>query len=268
MMQSNLEKYKKDLERLIAKGNLLLMAMQYECFPERMEEALGDKAEELIKIFPKFNNEYQTWYSEAKVVIKQLLPDRLSDFVRYYEKPKPRKEISYENYRIDDYLQGLTITSTSGFEKETIVSTDAAIPQFQQQIAILKSVSARFESSLFGIRQLVQADLFDSELDAARELIKYGFLRGAGAIAGVILEKHLAQVADNHNIKTRKKHPTISDFNDLLKKGGILDVPSWRQIQRLGDIRNLCDHNKDRDPTKEEVEELVDGVEKFTKTLF
>jgi hypothetical protein len=267
-MQSNLEKYRKDLEKLIEKGNMLLMCMQYECFPERIEKALGEKAEELVKTFPRFNDEYQTWYSEAKVVIKQLLPDRLLDFVRHYEKPKPRKDISYENYRIEDYLQGLTVTRTQGWEKEKVVGTDAAVPQFQQQLAILKSVSSRFASSLFDIRQLVQADLFDSELDAARDLIKHGFLRGAGAIAGVVLEKHLAQVADNHNIKTRKKHPTIADFNDLLKNGGVLDVPSWRQIQRLGDIRNLCDHNKDRDPTKEEVEELVDGVEKFTKTLF
>ncbi|MCD4782178.1 MAG: hypothetical protein K8S27_16760 [Candidatus Omnitrophica bacterium] len=265
-MQSNLEKYKKDLERLVEKGDLLLIAMQNDCFPEQIAKVLGDKAKEYIKSLPKFKDDYQAWYSEAKVVIKQLLPDRLSDFERHYEKPKPRKDITSDNYRIEDYLQGLNVTR--GWQKELVVGPDAAIPQFQQQLAILKSVSQRFESSLFDIRQLVQADLFDSELEAARELIRHGFLRGAGAIAGVVLEKHLAQVADNHNIKTRKKHPTISDFNDLLKNGGVLDVPSWRQIQRLGDIRNLCDHNKDRDPTKEEAQELVDGVEKFTKILF
>ena len=265
-MSSNVEKYKKDLEALVNKGEGLLSAMQYECFPGRFEEALGDKLKEFKKTLPKFNDDYQTWYSEAKVLIKQLLPDRLSDFERHYEKPKPRKDITSDNYRIEDYLQGLSVTR--GWEKEKIVGPDAALPQFKQQLAILKAVSARFESSLFDIRQLVQADLFDSELEAARELIKHGFLRGAGAIAGVVLEKHLGQVCENHNIKTRKKHPTISDFNDLLKNGGALDTPSWRQIQRLGDVRNLCDHNKDRDPTKEEVEELVSGVDKFTKTLF
>ncbi len=266
-MSSNIEKYKKDLEKLVFKGEGLYVAMQYECFPKRTEETLGEKLNEFKKLLPKFNDDYQSWYSEAKVLIKQLLPDRLSDFERHYEKPKPRKDITYDNYRIEDYLQGLNVTS-GGWEKKKIVGPDAAIPQFEQQLAILKAVNARFESSLFDIRQIVQADLFDSELEVARELAKHGFLRGAGAISGVVLEKHLGQVCENHNIKTRKKHPTISDFNDLLKKGGVLDTPSWRQIQRLGDIRNLCDHNKDRDPTKEEVEELVNGVEKFMKTLF
>ena len=144
----------------------------------------------------------------------------------------------------------------------------AVAMRFVNQLAILESVQARFESSLFDIRQLVQADLFDSELDAARELARRGFLRASGAVAGVVLEKHLGQVAANHGITTRKKNPTIGDFNDLLKDGGVLDIPSWRQVQRLGDVRNLCDHNKEREPTKDEVEELIDGVEKYTKTLF
>lgn len=66
----------------------------------------------------------------------------------------------------------------------------------------------------------------------------------------------------------RKKDPAINDFNQPLKDAGVLDVPAWRQIQRLGDIRNLCDHNKHREPTKDEVIELIDGVDKISKTLF
>jgi hypothetical protein len=129
-------------------------------------------------------------------------------------------------------------------------------------------VGARFDTSLFDIRQLVQADLFDSELEAARELAKHGFVRAAGAVAGVVLEKHLAQAATNHNVRMTKKHPTLSDFNDRLRDADVLDVPNWRKLQRLGDIRNLCDHNKNREPTSDEVNELIDGVDKLTKTLF
>jgi len=108
---------------------------------------------------------------------------------------------------------------------------------------------SRFESVLFDIKQLVQADLFDSEIDTARELLKKGFDRAAGAIAGVIMEKHFKQVLTNRNI-TFKKNPTIGELNDILKAEGIIDMPQWRQIQYLADVRNLCDHHKDRDPKK------------------
>jgi hypothetical protein len=104
-MQSNLDRYKKDLESLIARGEELFNAMQAECFPKQFKteiEKLGDKGKEYIKNLPSFKTTYQSWYSEAKVLVRQLLPDRLSDFVRYYEKPTPRKDITYENYRIED----------------------------------------------------------------------------------------------------------------------------------------------------------------------
>jgi len=265
-MQENLKKYKDDLERLISRGENLEIAMECECYPGEIKEALGKKADEIIKNLPKFKADYQSWYSEAMALVKQLLPARLSDFVRHYEKPKTRKEITYGNYCIEDYLQGLNITR--GWEKAKVVGPDAAIPQFRQQVAIIKAISARFESSLFDIRQLVQADLFDTELSVSQDLLKHGFVRACGAVAGVVLEKHLSQVAANHNITTRKKNPTISDFNDLLKENEVIDTPDWRQIQRLGDIRNLCSHNKERDPTKDEAQELINGVEKFIKTLF
>lgn len=268
-MPSNIDRYKKDLDRLEALGELLDMAIQSECYPKQFKRATKEAKPELKDVLsklPRFADRYQTWYSEAKVLIRQLLPDRLADFVRHYEKPKPRKEISYESYRIEDYLQGFSVTRGSHGEK--VVGPDAAIPQFRQQLAILKAVNARFDSSLFDIRQLVQADLFDSELSAASELGKKGFARAAGALAGVVLEKHLDQVCENHAVKISKKNPTIGDLNDALKDAQALDIPEWRFIQHLADIRNLCDHNKKIEPTTAQVQDLLQGVAKVIKTIF
>ena len=265
---SNLDRYKKDLESLILTGEKLHLSLLRKYLPEQIESVkkqLDAKEKETLAALPPFATTYQIWYSEAKVLIKQLLPDRLADFVRHYEKPKPRKDITFESYRIEDCLQGLSITR--GFQKEKVVGPEGAIPHFQQQLAILEAVRARFESSLFDIRQLVMADLFDSELDAAGELAKKKFLRGAGAMAGVVLEKHLRQVCSNHSVKISKKAPTISYLNDLLKETDVVDVPMWRFIQRLGDLRNLCDHDK-KEPTAEAVNDFIAGVAKTIKTLF
>lgn len=269
-MITNLERYKNDLDKLISKGNKLHIAMEMDCLPKettkQIREQFGDRADKILADLPSFDSEYQAWYSEAQVLIKQLLPDRLSDFIRYYEKPKGRKEISFESYRIEDYLQGLHVTR--GYQKEKVVGPDAAIPHFRQQLAILNSVMARFESSLFDIRQLVQADLFDSELDAAKELNKHKFARAAGALAGVVLERHLTQVCENHNIQIPKKAPSIADFNNALKEASVITVPDWRFTQHLADIRNLCDHDKKVEPTMEQVEDLIAGVMKVSKTFF
>lgn len=272
-MISNIEKYKKDLKKLIEDGDQLLNAMHFSFTKDQFEDLLTkemkdkSKISEFINRLPNFHTDYQIWYSEALILVKQLLPDRFSDFVKQYEKPTvKRKDITYENYVIEDALQGLYITK--GWEKEKVVGADAAIPRFQQQLNIIKSVKTRFESSLFDIKLLVQADLFDSELDAARELLKNKFGRPAGAMAGVVLEKHLNQVCENHMIIIIKKNPSISDFNDLLKEKGVIDIPQWRFIQHLGDLRNLCDHDKKKEPANEQIEDLIAGVDKTTKTVF
>lgn len=272
-MKTNIDKYKIDLEKLIKLGDSLLMSIKYECNPESVKEQIKEfikkekstlTVDDFIKNIPSFKDKYQIWYTESLVLLKQLLPIRMDDFTCHYTKPKQRKDLTYSNYVIEDYLNK-TVVRRNG---EVYVSTNAAIPKFEQQLNIIKSISARFESSLFDIKQLVQADLFDSELDAAKELLKNKFHRAAGAMCGVVLEKHLAQVAENHNISISKKAPTINDFNEALKNNDIIDTANWRFIQHLGDIRNLCDHNKQKEPTSEQVNDLIEGVAKITKTLF
>ena len=105
-------------------------------------------------------------------------------------------------------------------------------------------------------------------METAIELNKKGFVRGAGAIAGVVLEGHLSQVCENHELKSRKKNPTINDFNQLLKDEEIIEVKDWRFIQHLGDLRNLCDHKKEKEPSKEDIDDLINGVDKISKTLY
>ena len=255
---NNIQKYKADLEALVTQG-------------EKMKEDLERRNEKNEYVTTKetvcLEDYYQRWYTESSVVIKQLLPDRLTEFERLYMVDGRQKKFDITTYTIQDWLNGIR-SDLDSYGNKVFDDFGFMSMRFFNQLEILKSVEARFDSTLFDIKQFVQADLFDSELETARELANHGFLRAAGSIAGVVLEKHLGQVVDNHNIKTRKKDPTISDFNDLLKNGGILDVPPWRQIQRLGDIRNLCSHNKKREPTREEVEELIRGVEKYVKTLF
>lgn len=268
-MSSNLEKYKSDLDKLITEGYTLLFALcnQYthEEFMRQAKTLFKEKKDDAIAALPHFENKYQSWYSEALVLIKFLLPDRLEDFVRHYEKPKNRKSLTYETYVIADCLQGLVIRNAIG---ENIVSQDAAIPHFQQQLNIVDAARERFESSLFDIKRLLQADLFDSELDAAKELNQKGFTRGAGAVAGVVLEGHLSEVCANHKITISKKNPGINDLNQLLKDNQILDIPDWRFIQHLADLRNLCDHDKKKDPTKEDIDDLITGANKIIKKIF
>lgn len=116
---SKLDRYKKDLDSLIATGQQLQMSIALEYDPSQVRQGLVDKyskdgktlnvnvkVEEILQNHPRFNQKYQSWYSESKSLIRQLLPDRLDDFTRHYEKPKTRKSMTFENYVIEDYFAG------------------------------------------------------------------------------------------------------------------------------------------------------------------
>jgi hypothetical protein len=250
-MASNIEKYKKDIAELIDSGQAIFDKM-------KTNENLAE-----------LRQGYEVWYSESFAVIKIILPDRISDFSKMYYEDKKREGLkTYFQYTPSTIKKG---TDWMGPRADEIIppkEIDVAKSIFDSQIGILKSCERRFESSLFGIRELIQADIFGSELHAANELNKKGFTRGAGAIAGVVLEGHLKQVCANHKLLIKKSNPSINDYNQLIKDNEIIETPTWRLIQHLADLRNICDHKKQKDPTKDEIEELIRRVEKISKTVY
>ena len=80
-MSVNLETHKKDLDRLIQLGEKLLYSLYKEYSPSSYKKMEIENIKEL----PNFLQNYQTWYAEALTTIKQILPDRESDFIKLYK---------------------------------------------------------------------------------------------------------------------------------------------------------------------------------------
>lgn len=80
--------------------------MQRSCDPGRVDEAIKRKnsthGADIIKSLPSVHDNYQSWYSEAKALVRQLLPDRLGDFV-----PITSGQNSQRNHLCQLYDRGL-----------------------------------------------------------------------------------------------------------------------------------------------------------------
>lgn len=247
-MATSKEAIREQLDALVKGGNELL-------------KKLTDK-KDLIE----FGTAYQLWYTRTLPLVRSLAPDRFPEFRGYYEVDPKRKAIGPASYVLQDYVNGIA-PSPDWQGKVAFDHQQAAIARMLNQVQILLSLSSRIEGVLTNVEGHLLADIEDRELSAAAELSKSN-LRAAGTLAGVLLERHLGQVASNRGVKIGKKDPTIGDLNEALKKEAAYELPTYRKIQFLSDIRNICCHNKSREPTLDEVRELLSGVGAVIKTVF
>jgi hypothetical protein len=260
---SNLERFRTELDELIRESRRLGLGLAEQAFGkgelmkhlESEGKPLSD--EEYGGMVANFRAGYQQWYSKAEAVVRQILPNRLDDFRDLYS--TKRSKFDFATYRLADTVKGIRLVG------HDMMSTALAL--YEQQRGIVQVARERLDSALYDVVAVAQADVFDSELDAAHELQKQGYRRPAGVLAGVVMERHLAQVCRNHGINLRKKNPTLNDFNEALKAAGVINLPAWRRHQHRGDLRNKCAHGGS-DPTDVEVDDLIAGAGKVTKTVF
>jgi len=212
----------------------------------------------------QFQYDYQRWYTKALKAISVLAADRLVEFRGYYEVNQKRKSLGYGTFVIQDFIKGV---APSSYQYPDFDARNQALTCFFNQLTILKAVEDRVDSVLENIEGELYAELQDNEVVVARQLSKTS-PRAAGALVGVVIEGHLQKVASARGVKITKKNPTIADLNDPLKAASIIDTPTWRKISFLADLRNLCSHKKDSEPTREQVEELIQGAEWLTKNVF
>ena len=253
---TKLDEVKEAITDLVKDGEL------YRKVPKQYIGGRKAYGENCSKLFPSLLISYQQWYAKCLPLIKQIAPERYNEFVELYKVEK-RKELNILTAGVNDYLQGMA--TIRGVETQDYLKSFAA--KMQLQTGIINSLKDRIDSILSDIVGLLHADIFDSEIEGAEELFKAKHFRASGVLAGVVLESHLKTFCKNHGVLIKKKTPTLSDYNDKLKKEELIDLPKFRFNQHLGDLRNICAHSKERAPTEDEVRDLLDGVKKVTKTI-
>jgi hypothetical protein len=242
------QKIRSELQALLAEQSELLKLVQ------KVEDTVG------------FGTRYQAWYSRGLKIVEALAPERLPEFRSYYEADRKRKSFSVDTYTIQDYVMAFGAAEDI-YGKPKWDANNIIAVRIVNQMQILASLASRLDSVLADVTGHLFAELQDAELRAAGELLKIS-PRAAGALAGVVLERHLQRVATNHKIQIKKVNPTIGDLNDPLKTAGVYEVAVWRKLQYLADLRNLCSHSKGAEPTREQVEEMLREVNQFVKTIF
>jgi hypothetical protein len=273
------------LDELVKRGEQLLL---HEHLGNLSDEELRDAAKQVVDAGTQFKPEipikgkgkarridrskldrlghdYQGWYSTALAVVDQLLHDRATEFRELYRLDRPPKALTWTTYTVSDYLSGTGVSNYVG--EESFDHKKAGLDRFEKQVAILGSARDRMDSLVGDITGVLEAELFDDELGAAESLLAAKHRRAAGVIAGVVLERHLKRLIDSHGVTFRKK-ALLGNLNEALKEAKVYGVPEWRRIQHLTDLRNLCGHDAEREPTKDEVDDLIRGVEKVVTTVF
>jgi hypothetical protein len=199
-----------------------------------------------------FIRDYHKWYSGSLALVESNMPSRASELIILHEGLKGAKDAPTPMVRMleSDYI---------------IFPTQLAMASRIRQIqSVVASIAAYMKARLYDVELAVAQAYVNDELSEAEVLLKSGFTRASGGIAGVLVERHLKLLCDRHHPPIRRtKSAGISRLNDLLKDADVYDVAQWRRVQWMGDVRNSCDHARTTEPRKEDVEDLIKEVRKF-----
>ncbi|MGY4398211.1 hypothetical protein ACVWZA_003415 [Sphingomonas sp. UYAg733] len=130
----------------------------------------------------------------------------------------------------------------------------------RQVKAVFEAAREDFEGGyLNSVRTLIQSEVFDNELEQARELLNGGYFPAAAVIAGVVLENTLRQLCDNHQID----RGNLNKMNADLAKVAQYNKLKAKQVTAWADIRNNAAHGHYDQFSRGDVADMIEKIEAF-----
>lgn len=231
--------------------------MRYEEEQEEKQKKKTQAPEPLPIDETHFEERYQSWYSRALPLMKQLAQDRYAEFQSFYVVDPRYPWCNTSAYVIQDYFRG----------RHSDDPGEETARCFKNQLAILKSVADRIPWMALDTEDQAARGLHLTVLETARDLIKISE-RAAGALAGAVLLAHLKRLAAKHQLKLRKQSPPPAELVEALKAAKVIDVPVHSQLTWLAEIRERSQRPEGEAPTKLQVRDLVDGTQWLITNVF
>lgn len=148
---------------------------------------------------------------------------------------------------------------------EKIQSYETNVDNFKRVKAVFLAAMEDFNGGYINtIRNFVQAELAEDEIDQARELLASGYTAAAAVVAGVVLETTLRTLCSRHNLVPA----SMDRMNAELAKSGQYNTLVQKRITTLAAVRNSAAHGKTEEYGANDVQTLILDVERFVSDMF
>lgn len=135
---------------------------------------------------------------------------------------------------------------------------------FKDCYGVLQAAHNDYDDGLlFDLRSLIAAEVLGDFLDQSENLVSQGYFVPAASLAGSVLEDTLRKLCETHNIEIPTK-TKIDRLNADLARASIYNKLVQKRITALADIRNNADHGKFEEFSKEDVEDMVIWIRRFS----
>jgi hypothetical protein len=143
---------------------------------------------------------------------------------------------------------------------EKYVTMDSNYDVLLRMKAVFMAAKEDFEGGyLNSVKNLIQAEVYDNELEQAKELLSAGYISAAAVIAGVVLETTIRNLCESYDIQPAK----LDKMNADLTKAGAYNSLTQKRITALAGIRNSAAHGKSDEYNREDVNSMITEVERF-----
>ncbi len=131
---------------------------------------------------------------------------------------------------------------------------------FENSRAVFRAAKEDFTGGyLFNLTGLVKAEVLSDSLEQATELLNAGYKDPACVLAGISLEVALKDLCTRETIS----HGKADRMNTDLCKAGRYNMAKQKQITAWAELRNKAAHGDWAAYSKADVEDFVQGVQRF-----